>query len=142
MFKRLDAAVSVAAQLTEADVAAAVQAGFRSLVCHRPDGESPGQPDFDTIAAPARAAGMTVVYQPIVSGQLSDEDGLGFARHLEVLPHPVLAFCRSGTRSATLWALAQAGRQPTSAIIAQAGAAGYDLAPLAPRIEALAKRRG
>ena len=79
-----------------------VEAGFRAVICNRPDGEEPGQPQFDLIAAAARAAGIEAVYLP-VSGGVSPTLAADFAAALDRLPKPVFAYCRSGARSAALW---------------------------------------
>src|SRR3546814_16667400 len=72
---------------------------------------------------------------PVVGGSIGDSDVAAFADALEQADGPVLGFCRTGTRSTTLWALGQAGKQPTEAILKTAAAAGYDLAALRPRLD-------
>ncbi len=100
--------LSVAPQITVEDVAAAHAAGFRSIMCNRPDNEDPGQPDFATIAAAAAALNMPVRHVPIVTAMLTEDDLADFARALEELPGPMLAYCRSGTRSANVYAMVTA----------------------------------
>lgn len=102
--------ISVAPQISVEDVAAAHAAGFRSIMCNRPDGEDYGQPDFAAIAAAAAALGMPVRHVPIVSGMVTQDDADDFARALDELPGPVLAYCRSGTRSANMFAMISAQR--------------------------------
>jgi sulfide:quinone oxidoreductase len=130
----IDAELSVSAQITAADLAALRQAGYRSIICNRPDGEGADQPLFEEIARAALAEGMQARYLPAVSGNVGDQMGAQFAQLMAELPRPVLAYCRTGTRSATLWALAQAGRRPLPEIIETAARAGYDLKALALRI--------
>ncbi|MBE0412699.1 TIGR01244 family sulfur transferase [Yoonia sp.] len=125
--KQLTSAVSVTPQIMPADLQAVHDAGFRSLICNRPDGEGADQPDFADVAAAARALGIMAVYQPIVSGRMSESDATAFGKSLEELPGPTLAYCRSGTRSATLWSLAMAPRMPAAEIAKTAAAAGYDV---------------
>ena len=108
--KMLSPTVAVAPQITAADVAALVAAGFRSLICNRPDGEGADQPGFEEIERAARDAGLEAVYLPVVSGKVTDEDAAHFGALLDRLPKPVLAYCRTGTRSTTLWALTAASR--------------------------------
>ena len=127
-------ALSVAGQLGVADVATAAAQGFRSVIINRPDGESAEQPSSADIAAAAASAGLACRYLPVVSGGLTDDDVTAFDDALRSLPTPVLAFCRSGTRSVMLWALTEAGKQPARSIIERAAAAGYDLSALAERL--------
>lgn len=83
-------------------------AGFRSVICNRPDGEEQGQPTADEIAQAARGAGIAFAHVPTVAGSLTDEDSAAMKRALDDLPGPVLAFCRSGARSQKLAAMAGA----------------------------------
>jgi sulfide:quinone oxidoreductase len=104
--------LAVSPQITVQDIPAIVAAGYRSLICHRPDGEAPDQPVYKEIEAAAHAAGLTTYFQPIVPGQLSNADADTFAAVFKAMPQPTLAYCRTGTRSASLWSLAQAKVQP------------------------------
>lgn len=126
--------LSVSPQIAPADVAAIRAAGFRAVVCNRPDGEGADQPGFDEIEAAARAAGLAARYLPITSGMVRDADAEAFGQALRELPGPVFAYCRTGTRSATLWSLAEAKRRPVAEILAATKAAGYDMAGVARRI--------
>jgi sulfide:quinone oxidoreductase len=135
-FKSLTPSLSVSPQLREADVAQAARDGFRSIISNRPDGEDAGQLSAAQMETLAAAHGMGFAHVPAVAGQISDADVALMADALARLDGPVLAFCRSGTRSTTLWALTQAGRQPADAIIQTAAAAGHDLTALRPRLEA------
>lgn len=101
--KPLTPALSVSPQIMPEEVRAVHDAGFRSIICNRPDGESDDQPEFATIAKAARDLGMPAVYQPVIPGQITAEDVAAFGKALTDLPGPVLAFCRTGTRSANLW---------------------------------------
>ena len=133
--KKIDAGLSVSAQISPEDLAAIAAAGFRSVICNRPDGEGPDQPVFAEIEAAAKAAGMQAAYQPVITGKVGDVDAAAFGTLVAGLPKPVLAYCRSGTRSATLWALAEAAQGlPLPEILAATKAAGYDMAGVARRI--------
>ncbi len=132
--RTLSPALSVAAQISIADVAAIRAAGFRSLVCHRPDGEASDQPSFREIEQAALDAGLHVRYQPVESGKVTDEQAVEFGRMMKELPGPVFAYCRTGTRSATLWALSVAGQMSVTDIVETAGKAGYDLKGVVRRI--------
>ncbi|RXF75565.1 bifunctional protein tyrosine phosphatase family protein/NAD(P)/FAD-dependent oxidoreductase [Hansschlegelia zhihuaiae] len=133
--KRLTDELSVSAQLTVPEMAEAKAAGFRSVIVNRPDGEGADQPTFTEIEAAARQAGLEARYLPVETGKVSDEDAAAFGALLATLPKPALGFCRSGTRTATLWALSQAGKRPLDEIVRRASAAGYDLSGVAKRIE-------
>ena len=123
----------VGGQITAADMGTLADRGIRSVLCNRPDGEEPGQPGFAEISGAARAAGIEIRYLPI-SGPPSDADAADFGAALDVLPAPVFAYCRSGQRSVAAWALSQARLRSVADILAAAGAAGYDIGPVVPRI--------
>ena len=132
--KTLTAGLSVSPQVVAAGMKAIKDAGFRALICNRPDGEGSDQPTFDEIAKAAKAQGLEAIYLPIVSGMVHDEDTAEFNAALTALPGPVLAYCRTGTRSATLWSLAQANKRSVADILAATKAAGYDMAGVVRRI--------
>lgn len=99
--------VCVAPQLTPAAMAEAARMGFRSVVNNRPDGEGgPGQPRSADIEAAAQAAGLQYRYLPVDSGFQTPAQAAAMATLLAELPRPLLMFCRSGARSARLYALA------------------------------------
>ncbi|MFO1328641.1 MAG: TIGR01244 family sulfur transferase [Rubrivivax sp.] len=100
--------VCAAPQLDAAAMAEAARMGFRSVVNNRPDFEGgPDQPTSAAIEAAARAAGLEYRYLPVSGMYQSPEDAAAMARLLAELPRPMLMFCRSGARSARLFALAQ-----------------------------------
>ena len=140
-FKALTSSLSVSAQLSEADVAQAAREGFRAIIDNRPDGEEPGQLSASEVQALAASHGIGFAHVPTVGGEISDSDVAGMADALMRLDGPVLAYCRTGRRSTTLWALTQVGVQPAGALIKTAASAGYDLAALRPRLETLATPR-
>lgn len=99
--------VCVAPQLTPQAMAAAAQAGFKSVVNNRPDFEGGAdQPTSAAIAAAAAAAGLQYRHLPVSGGYQSPEDAAAMAQLLKELPRPLLMFCRSGARSTRLHALA------------------------------------
>ncbi|QDW50446.1 bifunctional protein tyrosine phosphatase family protein/NAD(P)/FAD-dependent oxidoreductase [Burkholderia sp. KBS0801] len=126
--------VSVSPQIAATDLPALHAAGIRAIVCNRPDGEGADQPTVAEIRAAAAPLGIAVHYLPVDTGKVTDEQAAQFGALVATLVGPVLAYCRSGMRSATLWALSQAGRRPAADIVALAAAAGYDLGALAPRL--------
>jgi uncharacterized protein (TIGR01244 family) len=102
--------VCVAAQLTPDAMAELARAGFRSVINNRPDFEhGPDQPTNAAIEAAARAAGLEYRFLPVSGGYQSPQEIAAFAALLGELPRPILAFCRSGARSARLFAAASAG---------------------------------
>lgn len=132
--KKLTAGLSVSGQVMPVDVKAIKDAGFRAIICNRPDGEGADQPTFEEIAKAGKESGLETAYLPIVSGKVMDEDAKAFDSILTQLPGPVLAYCRTGTRSATLWSLAQAGQRSVADILATTKAAGYDMGGVVRRI--------
>jgi uncharacterized protein (TIGR01244 family) len=129
MMHRLDGSTFVAGQIAADDIADVKALGIATIVNNRPDGEEPGQPASAAIEAAARAAGLDYVHLP-VGGGFSPEQVEAMAAALD---HggKTLAFCRSGTRSTWLWALARKTRGGDGAeIVRQAAEAGYDLSPL------------
>ncbi|GGY30353.1 hypothetical protein GCM10008098_24800 [Rhodanobacter panaciterrae] len=132
--------LSVATQIDTDDIAALAAQGFRSIINNRPDGEIDGQPTGAELEAVARRAGLEYRHVPVISGQLQEAQVQAFAAALKELPEPVLAFCRTGTRSTTLWALQAEG--PVDAILETARAAGYDLTAWRSRLSAGAGERG
>jgi len=130
----IDERISVAPQITPADVAELARKGFRTLVANRPDNEEPGQPSMAAIEAAAREHGLKWVYQPVDSANILDSDVDRFDEMIREADAPVLAFCRSGTRCTVLWALSSARRDAVPTIVDKARHAGYDLSVLAPRM--------
>ena len=110
-------------------------AGFRSVLCNRPDGEELGQADFAEIEAAAEAEGLEIRWVLIVSGMVTQGAMSEFMSALEEMPKPVLAYCRSGTRCTMLWAIAQHGKMDSDEIVSRAAKVGYDMAPLMQQLE-------
>lgn len=133
--KRLTPFIAVAAQLEPADMGTLAASGFRTVINNRPDHEGEGQPSSAAMQAAAEASGLDYHHLPVVSGQITDTDVEAFRTLLDQVKGPALAFCRSGTRSTTLWALAEAHHLDPDALLATARDAGYDLAALRPRLE-------
>ncbi|HEY7803972.1 MAG TPA: TIGR01244 family sulfur transferase [Orrella sp.] len=101
---RLTPDFAVAPQLNPEDMAAVAEAGYKSVIINRPDYEGgPDQPTADAVSAAARAAGLRVEYQPVVSGAITADDVTKFAELLQTMPAPVLAYCRSGARCTSLF---------------------------------------
>ncbi len=108
--RQIDDSYSVSPQITADEVAAIKAAGFKSVICNRPDGEQQGQPSHDAIKAAVEAAGLTFRYIPVVSGQMTAQNVVDQAAALKEVQAPVLAYCRSGTRCANLFAAIGQGK--------------------------------
>ena len=132
--KKLTDSLSVASQINLDDLQAIADAGFKTIINNRPDGEEPGQPDNRQLEARANELGLAYVHQPVVSGQMTPQNIQEFQQLLEQSASPTLAFCRTGTRCTVLWAFTQADKQPAEHIIETAARAGYDLSGLAGQL--------
>lgn len=130
----LSSELSVSPQLNLVDLAHVLSAGFRSIICNRPDGEATDQPNFQDIAQEAGRLGIEAHYLPVQSGKATDADAAMFAHLMQELPKPVMAYCKTGTRSATLWALSQAASRPFAQILEKTKAGGFDLSGFVRRI--------
>lgn len=140
-FRKLTENVFVSPQLALEDVAAAAAQGVAMIINNRPDGEEPDAPQGDAIEAAAAAAGLNYVAIPVGHSGFSEPQVDAMIAALEQAEGPILAYCRSGTRSTLLWALAQAkqGMDPDT-IARTAMQAGYDVSPVRTLIDMLAAR--
>ncbi len=137
-FRTLTDAIFVAPQIAVEDVTAAVDAGVSLIINNRPEDESPDQTPGAEIEAAARAAGLDYLAIPITHSGFSQPQVAAMAQALDGAQGKVLAYCRSGTRSALLWALAEAstGGDP-DALTNMAAKAGYDVSPVRPLMDML-----
>ena len=127
-FRTVTESFSVAPQIAPGDLAEAARRGFVKVINNRPDGEAPDQPTSATMAAAAKAAGLEYAHIPVL-GMPSADLVEAMSDAVEAADGPVLAFCRSGTRSITIWSLGQAqtGARSRQELIGLGAAAGYDL---------------
>lgn len=123
-------------QIQPEDVASLAEQGFTTLISNRPDDEEPGQPSAASIADKAEQAGLRFVHIPITGPAVADADIQAMASALAADEGKVFGFCRSGTRSTILWALASAEREDPAALIEAARGAGYDISGLAAALTA------
>ena len=133
--KMLTPDLSVMLQISEADIAELSRRGFKSIISNRPDCEAADQPAWAAITAAADRHGMKAQHIPVVASQIDDDDVAAFAAALRDLPTPIAAFCRTGTRAALLWALANESSQSVDERIRIAAKEGFDLEPFRARIE-------
>ena len=125
--KRLTEALSVSEQISHRDMSKIVEMGFKTIINNRPDREVPFQPRAKTLAAYAKKAGIEYLDLPVISGQISPKNVEDFAALYTQLKHPILAFCRTGTRSANLWARANPDAFSSEEISRIGQQAGYTL---------------
>lgn len=139
MFRQLSDCVFASPQIGLEEVAEAARMGIGLIVNNRPEGESDDQVPGSEIESAARAAGLDYVAIPVTHAGFSEGQMKAMAAALASTDKPVLAYCRSGTRSTLLWALAQAsqGKQPDE-LAAAAAQAGYDLTPIRALLDMLA----
>jgi uncharacterized protein (TIGR01244 family) len=141
-FRQLDGQIMASPQITVADLAAARALGVNMVINNRPEGESPDQTPGSVIEDAARAAGMNYLAIPITHSGFSHGQVAAMAEALAHNAGPILAYCRSGTRSTLLWALAQASRgEDPDRLALAAMQAGYDLTPVRAMMDMLAASR-
>lgn len=104
--KQITREFSVSGQIQPDDLSEIARKGFKTVVANRPDGEDPDQPNFSEIEIIAETLGLTTVYIPIPHGQTFEKEASRFRDMLKKLPKPILAYCRSGARSAAIWDMA------------------------------------
>lgn len=141
-FRQLTDTFWASPQIDTGDIAEAKALGVTMIVNNRPEGEAPEQTPGAAIEAAARAAGIEYRAIPVTHAGFSEEQVRAMTAAIRDASGPVLAYCRSGTRSSLLWALAQAARGEEPGRIADAAAgAGYDVAPIRAMMDMLAARR-
>lgn len=133
-FRRVTDDFSVAPQISLQDLQTAAAQGFKLVINNRPDGEDPTQPSSAEVEAAARAAGLDYVHIPVRGGPTPDQIEANY-RAVEAAGGPVLAFCRSGTRSIVTWSMGQfqADERSRDELVELGSNAGYDLAGAFPR---------
>ena len=142
MFRKIDDHFLAAPQIAVSDIAEAKALGVTTIINNRPDGEEPSEPQGAEIEAAALAAGLGYVAIPVTHAGFSGPQVAAMAVALQDATGPVLAYCRSGTRSTLLWALArtQLGEDKAS-LQAKAARGGYDLSSIEHLIDMLAAQR-
>lgn len=136
--KTLTPFLAVSGQINEGDIGSLSSLGYHTIINNRPDGEDEGQPSSDQLEKAVQRHGMDYRHIPITPGQLTDEKVEEFAAAMSDVKGPVLAFCRTGNRSASLWALSEARHLDPDVIVMTASRAGYDLSGLRPRLDEIA----
>ena len=134
-FTQLDAMTYVGKQISVANLNDLKRMNVKTVIVARPEGETADQPAISELRDAAEALGITVHQIPIVPGNISDADVFAFRAITSEAGHPVFAYCRSGMRVTSLWALSavEQGQSPDK-ILRMAHAAGFDLTAVAARL--------
>jgi sulfide:quinone oxidoreductase len=135
--KKVSPRFSVVEQISAADLGAAAAQGIKTIICNRPDDESQGQPSSSEIASAAENLGMSFLNIPVKSGSITDQNIEDFERAYHEAQGPILAYCRTGTRSVMLWALAEVSSLDIEAVLSATKDAGFDLTAMRPRLRDL-----
>lgn len=136
--RQLSPTYAVSPQIGVEDIEAIAEAGFKTIICNRPDVENPPSHHASVMEAAAIAAGLRFVAIPVTHHGLNMDMVEGQKAAINRSEGPTLAYCASGTRSSIVWALGQATEMSVDDIIAATSAAGYDLGGLRPQLDALA----
>ncbi|MGB0843745.1 MAG: TIGR01244 family sulfur transferase [Alphaproteobacteria bacterium] len=140
--KKINDQISVGPQIELAEMQALSDAGFKSVILNRPNNEEDGQPSFAEEQEAAEAVGMVAQHIPMRPGHMTDDAIVAFAKAMDDLPKPIFAHCKSGLRSAMLWAFSQAhnGSEP-KAILQAIKDAGYDMPGIEPHLTELSGKK-
>ncbi len=136
-FAKINTELTVSDQITIEDLKEIQAQGYKTIFCNRPDQESEGQLTFSTIEKEAQNLGIKAIHQPVIGGQISDDDIAQFGTYFELAQKPIFAYCRTGTRCSMLWALSHVKTLPIDEILSKAQIAGYDLSPIKDRLNLL-----
>lgn len=134
----------VSKQLDERIAKRAAQYEIKTVICNRPDGEEEGQPSFETVKEWLNKYGIeNVIYMPVVMNDIDDNALEEFKQAVAKSPAPILAYCRTGTRSSMMWALNQVKRGvEVNSVIKAAELANINLEPLREKLEAEYQKLG
>jgi len=140
-FRTLSSKVIASPQIAVSDLSAARDCGVSTVVNNRPEGEADDQTPGEAIEAAARSLGLDYVAIPITPGSFNEAQVGAMIDALQHAEGKVLAYCRTGTRSTLLWALAEAVMgTPVEEVAGAAASAGYDISPVRAAMAALASR--
>nr|ALS56055.1 hypothetical protein [uncultured bacterium EIL107F05] len=134
IIRKLTPDLAVADQLTLDDLEAVKDAGYKAVVCNRPDEEGEPHAEAEAMAKKASLLGLEFRYLPVNGGNITDRDVEQHAAVLAEVPAPALTYCRSGTRCAKLWALAEAGKRDVTTLVETVDKAGLSIVDIAHRL--------
>lgn len=132
--------LSVSEQISVADLKAIKSAGFKSLICNRPDGEEAGQTAHCEIEQVAEKIGLHCTYFPVISGKIQPCEVTAFKKQIEECEKPILAYCRTGTRCMSLWAMANLEEVGIDKVLSVAERAGFNLSQIINNYLEMAER--
>jgi sulfide:quinone oxidoreductase len=132
---KLSAKLSIGPEPTADDLAALAAAGFRSVINNRTDKEDELRLNSDQMALAVEAQSMGYAHIPVVGKNPLERDAQAFEDALEEMPGPIYAYCKTGGRSAALWALASVVDADIGELIAKCAAAGHDISGLKAKME-------
>jgi sulfide:quinone oxidoreductase len=136
-FAKINNELTVSDQITIEDLQEIQAQGYKTIFCNRPDQESEGQLAFSIIEKEAHKLDIKAIHQPVIGGQITDEDITQFGCYFKAAQKPVFAYCRTGARCSTLWALSHVKTLPIEEILSKVNNAGYGLSSLRERLNAL-----
>jgi uncharacterized protein (TIGR01244 family) len=136
--RQINPTYAVTPQIDVTDIPAIAEAGFKTIICNRPDAEVPPSHHASVMEAAAKAAGLTFAINPVTHQTLNMDMVTAQKAAMEASDGPTLAYCASGTRSSIVWALGQASEMSADDILTATSAAGYDLGGMRPQLNALA----
>lgn len=139
--RRITDNFSVSPQIRPEDVPTLAEAGYTRVICNRPDSEVTGDETSAAIEAACAEAGLSFHVIPVGHSGMTVDLIAQQREAIDTSDGPVLAYCRSGTRSCHVWALGRAGEMDSDDIIAAGAKGGYDLTPLRETLGAIAQAR-
>ncbi len=101
--RKVDDEYSVSGQISADELPAIKEMGFRSIVCHRPDGEAADQPTFADIRQAAEGLGLEIRQIPVGPMGVTSDNVAQMVDALDEMARPMLGFCRSGARSTNIY---------------------------------------
>ena len=126
--------ITLADQLTEADLVEIVAAGFKTVICNRPDEEGEAHLSASDAQPMLEANGVEFHYLPVNGAAITDQDVVNHTALLAGASAPVLTYCRTGTRCAKLWALGQAGQADADSLVSKVADTGLNIADIRDRL--------
>lgn len=134
IIRKLTSDVAVSDQLTISDLKVIKEAGFKSVICNRPDEEGEPHAEANALAKQATELGLEFRYLPVSGANITDIDVQQHTALLNEAPSPVLTYCKSGTRCAKLWALSEVGKQSANTLVDTVDNAGLSIVDIAHRL--------